>query len=390
MDIIELRLKLRFGLQQIVGGPLEAGTICPDIPAMKRRTLLGTLGLGGLAAAGGVAASGALRSGNRYYQGPQSDHFDGEIFFNPGGEPPGGFRDLIRWQFGGGRSEWPKTWPTPFEPPVPAQRVSADLMRVTMVGHATVLLQVAGLNILTDPVWSDRCSPVPFVGPLRVNPPGIRFDDLPRIDLVLLSHNHYDHMDAPTLRLLRQKHDPLVLTPLGNGRIMTSAVPGLRVAEHDWGDMVEFGPARIHFEPVHHWSARGVGDRRMALWAGFVVETPAGKVYHVGDTGFHDGINYRDAAARHGAFRLAILPIGAYEPRWFMKAQHQNPEEAVAGMQLAGAAYAVGHHWGTFQLTNEPIEEPRMLLEAALERAGIAGTRFRPMLAGETWNIPPA
>lgn len=326
---------------------------------------------------------------NPYYSGPASDHFDGTLFFNPEGTPPRSFRDLLKWQLGGRRMKWPASWPSPFEPARPAERLGGDRLRVTMVGHATLLLQVAGLNILTDPVWSDRASPFSFFGPKRVNPPGIRFDDLPPIDLVLLSHNHYDHLDRLTLARLKSAHDPLVFTPLGNDTIASRHAPGLRIHAGDWGNSVEIGDGvTIHFEPAHHWSARGARDRRMALWSAFAIETPAGNIYHVGDTGFHGGRNYRSAALKHGGFRLAILPIGAYEPRWFMEGQHQDPREAVEGMRLANAARAVAHHWGTFQLTNEPIEEPRQRLHEALDRAGVARERFRSLRPGEVWDVP--
>ena len=168
-------------------------------------------------------------------------------------------------------------------------------------------------------------------GPKRVNAPGIDFADLPRIDVVLLSHNHYDHLDLATLARLKAAHDPLVVTPLGNDAIIRAAVPDMRIETRDWGENVEVNGATIHIAPAHHWSARGARDRSMALWCGFVVEAAAGKVYFAGDTGFHAGRNYRAIAERHGSLRLAILPIGAYEPRWFMEAQHQNPEEAVEG-----------------------------------------------------------
>lgn len=347
------------------------------------------LGVSGLAVLGGGAAVRA-RAGNRYYSGPASGHFDGTVFFNPQGRPPAGFSDLIRWQFGGGATEWPAEWPSPFPQARPEQRVGGDRLRVTMVGHATLLIQTAGVNILTDPVWSERASPFSFAGPRRVNPPGIAFEDLPPIDLVLLSHNHYDHLDLATLARLHAGHDPLVIAPLGNDTIVRAAVPDMRVAAHDWGDAAASGPLTVHVEPTHHWSARGMNDRRMALWASFTVDGPAGRVYVVGDTGFHDGINYRAAAEKHGGFRLALLPIGAYEPRWFMESQHQNPQEAVEGMLLANAAFVAGHHWGTFRLTDEPIEEPRRHLGAALDARGVARERFRPMLPGETWEVPPA
>lgn len=347
------------------------------------------LGLGGgVALAGGATVR--ANAGNRYYSGPPSGHFDGTVFFNPEGRAPPGFSDLMRWQLGGGRAAWPATWPSPFAQARPEPRVEGDRLVVTMVGHATLLIQTAGLNVLTDPVWSPRASPFAFTGPLRVNPPGIAFDDLPRIDLVLLSHNHYDHLDLATLARLHAAHDPLVVTPLGNDTIVRSAVPAMRVTAHDWGETVDFRSVRLHVEPVHHWSARGMGDRRMALWAGFVIDTPAGGVYVVGDTGFHDGVNYREAALRHGGFRLALLPIGAYAPDWFMRPQHQNPQEAVEGMLLCGAAFAAGHHWGTFQLTDEPIDEPRAHLFAALDARGVERARFRAMLPGEAWEVPQA
>ena len=235
------------------------------------------LGLGGLAAVGGGAAANA-RSGNRYYNGPVSDHFDGTVFFNPGGRPPGSFADLLRWQVAGGRARGPARRASPHEAARPRQRVEGAALRVTMIGHATLLIQTAGLNILTDPVWSDRVSPVSFAGPKRTNPPGVAFEDLPPIDLVLVSHNHYDHMDVATLSRLQAAHDPQIVTPLGNDTIIRSAVPGIRVSAHDWGDTVVVGGLPIHVEPVHHWSARGVGDRRMALWAGFVIEAPGGRI----------------------------------------------------------------------------------------------------------------
>ena len=329
------------------------------------------------------------KAANRYYSGPPSDHFDGTLFFNPDGQPPARFADLLKWQLSGDRSKWPVANPSPFEPARPTERIDGSGLRLTMVGHSTLLIQTAGLNILTDPVWSPRVSPLSFAGPKRVNAPGIAFSQLPPIDLVLVSHNHYDHLDLATLKRLQVGHDPLLLTPLGNDFIIENAVSGMRLSGHDWGDRVDIGNGvAIHVEPVHHWSARGARDRRMALWAGFVIETPAGKVYFAGDTGFHGGANYRLMAEKHGGFRLAILPIGAYEPRWFMAPQHQNPEEAVQGMRLCNAAYAAGCHWGTFQLTDEPIDEPAAKLVEALDDQGVAQERFRALRPGEIWDVP--
>ncbi len=325
---------------------------------------------------------------NPYYQGPVSDHFDGTRFFIPGGANPGNLRDLLKWQFREKRHKWPKNYPSPHHGAKPEQRVEGDRLSVTMIGHASLLIQVCGLNILTDPVWSQRVSPVQFAGPKRVNPPGVHLEELPPIDIILVTHNHYDHMDAATLKLLSRRHDPLIVTPLGNDTIMQKFLPRGRFETMDWGESIDTHGIRIHAEPCHHWSARGTNDRRMALWAAFVFETPAGKIFHVGDTGFHDGSHYRAIAEKHGELRLAILPIGAYEPRWFMKGQHQSPEEAVAGLKLCGAKTAIGHHWGTFQLTNEAIHHPVDHLAQALEKEGINSNQFRALLPGENLDVP--
>ncbi|WP_105425816.1 MBL fold metallo-hydrolase [Neorhizobium tomejilense] len=360
---------------------------------MNRRKFLKWSGIGAITAlVGGFAARGAMAA-NKYYSGPASDHFDGTYFFNPGGEQPRGGLDLLRWKLGGNNIAWPDSFPSPFPQAVPETRVSGDRLTVTMVGHAAMLIQVAGLNILTDPVWDDRASPVRFAGPKRVNPPGIRVGDLPPIDVVLVTHNHYDHMDLETLWVLQGRDKPHFVTPLGNDALIRSRIADAKITVMDWGGREEIaadiGPGIVlHCEPCHHWSARGVGDRRMALWAAFVFETPAGKIYHIGDTGFHQGINYRAAREKHGAFRLANLPFGAYEPRWFMQAQHQNPQEAVEGMLLCDAAFVAGHHWGTFKLTDEGIEEPLTALHAALDARRVSRDRFRPMRPGEVFEVP--
>jgi len=353
---------------------------------MNRRTLLRSVAaVVGLTAAGGATAAAVRSTYNRYYRGPVSDHFDGLRFFNPGGSAAKGFTDILRWRMGEPPTEWPASVPLP-QTTRPARRV-VDLT-VTMVGHATLLIQTRGLNILTDPVWSDRASPVAFAGPKRVIAPGIAFEDLPPIDLVLLTHCHYDHMDLATLRRLQTAHDPLVVTPLGNDTIIAGA--GVRTEVLDWGQATNLGPLGIHCVPCHHWGARGLTDRSMSLWSAFVMTGPGGAVLFVGDTGFDQGRPYRDLPGRFGRLRAALLPIGAYAPRWFMADQHQDPEEAVQGFLLSGAAYGVGHHWGTIQLTNEGRDDPRLALHEALTRQSIDTDRFRALDAGEVWAIPPA
>ncbi len=320
---------------------------------------------------------------NRYYAGPVSDHFDGTRFFNP--HQPSTDRSLkqiLQWQMRGGKSKWPATVPdrTPVKPDA---RVEG--LRITFIGHASVLVQQAGLNILIDPLYSKRASPVSFAGPKRVNAPGIVFDDLPPIDAILITHNHYDHLDIATLKRLSAAHKPRIITPLGNDQIVRHAT-SIKIETGDWHDSFALGDAlRVTLVPAHHWSARTPGDRRMALWSGFVIQSDARTVYCAGDTGYGDGQIFRDIHARFGAPDIAILPIGAYEPRWFMKDQHTNPDEAVQIMLDCGARHAIGAHWGTFPLANESRTAPKEALLEALKRRGIASERFLAAEPGDVW-----
>lgn len=355
---------------------------------MNRRSVLKYLAAGTGLVGGGLAVR-ARAGGNPYYSGPVSDHFDGTRFFNPQGDPAEGLAGVLRWKLLGKPAQWPEVVETPHPQARPDRRVEGNTMRVTMVGHATMLIQVAGANILTDPVWSERVSPFEFAGPQRHNRPGIAFADLPPIDLVLVSHNHYDHLDTDTLKRLVEDHDPQIITPFGNDTIIRAAAPDARIETGDWGDVINTRSGlMVHLTPAHHWSARGVNDRYMALWSGFVIETVAGRIYHVGDTGYFGGRNYRAVRERFGALRLAVLPIGAYEPRWFMKSQHQNPAEAVEGFLLCGAAHAVGHHWGTFQLTDEGARSPAEDLSTALQAKGLDADRFAALLPGAVFDVP--
>ena len=329
-----------------------------------------------------------MASKNPYYSGPVSDHFDGTHFFLKGAPAAKGPLAVLRWQFSQrDKVAWPKEWPS--TQTKPAARVDGDALRVTYVGHATMLIQTAGLNILTDPVWSDRASPYTFIGPKRINAPGVRIEDLPPLDLILLSHNHYDHMDSATLMRLSHDNPCRIITPLGNDAILRAFERPVNADAYDWGTRVEIVPGiAIHLGPSQHWSARGLNDRRMALWASFVIETPGGKILYIGDTAYGDGEIFRALHRMHGSMRLAILPIGAYEPRWFMRDQHVDPEEAVRVFQGVDAAYAVAHHWGTFRLTDEAVDDPPKRLAIALERAGLAPDRFVTRRPGEVFDVP--
>lgn len=325
----------------------------------------------------------------RYYRGPVSDHFDGEHFFNPDGaddalSPPGGTGTILRYVTArDNRPAWPdRVAVTPAKPPA---RVESDRMLATWVGHSTVLVQTHGLNILTDPVWSSSAGPF-GVGPTRVAEPGIRLADLPKIDLVLVSHDHYDHLDLATLRKLWDRDRPLIVTSLGNDSVIGQA--GVPAHALDWGGRIAVRPdVEVIVNRSHHWDSRWFADRNRALWSSFVVRLPGGNLFFAGDTGAGD-LKWADKAASYGPIRLALIPIGAFR---FVAGQmaagsHIGPIDAVEVYRRLGAARAIAVHWGTFRLSYEARDTPPGLLAAAEACTGQSG--FAAVPIGTSVEVP--
>jgi L-ascorbate metabolism protein UlaG (beta-lactamase superfamily) len=309
-----------------------------------------------------------------------SDHFDGRRFVNPAGIAAQPFSAVPRMLLER-RTPWPACID---EPPRQPPGLDGAAAMVTFIGHATFLIQTSAGNILTDPMYSRRAGPFNLLGPRRVRRPAVRFDDLPPISMVLLSHNHYDHCDLPTLGRLARRFDPVVVTPLGNAALVRSA--GIRrVEELDWWEEAKTSALPIVLTPARHFSARTPLDRNRALWGGFMLAPRGTKIYFAGDTAYAPF--FRDVRQRLGASDLALLPIGAYEPRWFMKSVHMNPAEAVQAHLDLEAAESVGMHFGTFQMTSEGIDEPLRALERARRARHVPPAQFRTVGFGESVRV---
>lgn len=319
-----------------------------------------------------------------YYQGPKSDHFDGRYFHNTP-EATRSFANLIKWLTTRTQVKWPEHIDIK-KFPKPNDRSAENEMIVTFVNHATVLVQWNGLNILTDPVWSERASPFTWIGPKRVHEPGVAWDDLPKIDVVLLSHNHYDHMDQATLQKLVARDHPKIISGLGNGTIL-----------HRWGvdDTIELDwwqskqidtDWTITYVPSQHFSARWPWDMDKALWGGFIVKGKDGTLYFAGDTG--DGPHFQKIADQFAPIRLALIPIGAYKPEWFMNIAHIAPIDAVKLHKTLKSNKSMGIHFGTFALADEEYYEPENDLKHELNASGISQDDFWILLPGESRKVP--
>jgi L-ascorbate metabolism protein UlaG (beta-lactamase superfamily) len=310
-----------------------------------------------------------------------SDHFDGKKFFHPWGEDAKSFLTLLKWQLTSDKIAWPKSVENLHKPNFKLAQKS-DQIAVTFINHATVYLQHEGLGILTDPVWSKRTSPVSFAGPQRVREPGAAIDGLPRLDYVVVSHNHYDHLDIDSLVQLDKLYKPLFLVPIGDGDLLKKY--GIQnFVEMDWWDEhIIDQNKKIVFVPVKHWSARGLWDRNKSLWGGYVIVTANKKIFFSGDTGYCD--TFKSLSKKYGAFDFSLLPIGAYEPRWFMKDAHMNPEEAVQAHLDLQSKKTMGIHFGTWQLTDEGMQDPEKDLQISIEKNKVAKDSFFTLGAGES------
>ncbi|MBX9765870.1 MAG: MBL fold metallo-hydrolase [Bdellovibrionales bacterium] len=306
--------------------------------------------------------------------------FNGDIFLNIDPVEERGLGSILKWMWNRQKAEWPD-WIEQQPVAVPVAEVTGDKMRVTFINHSTYLIQADGKNYLTDAIWSDRCSPVSFAGPKRHRPPAIPFDQLPQIHGVFISHNHYDHLDLPTLKRLEEKFHPTFYVGLRVKKLLSSE-GFLHVEELDWWESRDLPSGRkVHFVPAQHFSGRGLNDRNGTLWGGFVIEVQGGVVYFAGDTGY--GSFFQQIRDRFPRIHLALLPIGAYEPRWFMSPVHMNPEDAVKAHIILKPALSLGMHFGTFQLTDESIEAPLLNLYEALTKHGLSPAEFRAPVFGE-------
>lgn len=363
--------------------PVSAESKQPAPARTRRRTFV--LGAAGFLTASGLTATiGRRLFSSPVYRGPRSDHFDGARFHNIGRVGERGFRDVWKWIRSRTPGPWRKFSAGP-PGPKPPDRVHGARLRATFINHATMLIQTHGLNILTDPIWSDRCSPVGWSGPRRAHPPGIRFEDLPPIDAVLLSHNHYDHLDLPTLSRLAKDHQPKIFCPLGNRALLDSKRIGGSF-DMDWWQEAELSEgAELHCVPAQHWSGRGLSDRAGSLWCGFVLRTPHRKVYFAGDTGY--GPHFDMVRRKFGPVDLALLPIGAYLPRWFMGPVHMSPAEAIRAHKTLEATRSVGIHFGTFQLADDGQDQAVAALKQTLKDEGVDEAAFWALEFGQGRDV---
>lgn len=289
--------------------------------------------------------------------------------------------DVLKWRFAGTRADWPESVENDPRPPLGIPQRGE--VTVTYIGHATFLIQAEGLNVLTDPVFSERASPFASVGPKRVRKPFIPLESLPKIDVVFVSHNHYDHLDQPSLSWLSRNHAPQFITPLGNPRLIKPCTDGCRVTALDWHESAPLaGGGSLTIIPVQHWSRRGINDINRDLWGGAIIQAGGQKIFFPADTGFDEGL-FKDLHKRYGSPDLALLPIGAYEPRWFMNYSHMNPDEAVQTHKILSPKKSMGYHFETFQLTDEAFDAPKKDTLKSLKNHDVPEKNFMIPVPGD-------
>lgn len=319
-----------------------------------------------------VVVIGYFLSGPKY-TGPVSDHFNGKKFFNPHQRAPHKASQVIKWMFNRKKGAWKKI--DSAEPgAVPPALVNTGI-RITFVNHSTFLIQADGLNILTDPIWSKRTGPVEWAGPMRMRPPGLDLESIPKIDLILISHNHWDHLDIKTLKKLENRDHPAIITSLGVSKFLQRE--GLtKTTDLDWWDetLVRDGIS-VQAVPAQHFSGRGIFDRDATLWSGLVLKRPAGNIYFAGDTGYNVS-TFKEIGARCSPIAVALIPIGAYKPEWFMSPIHCSPHEAVKIHQECRASVSIASHFGTFGLADDGEFDPPNALRDAISQSGIDSKAF--------------
>lgn len=319
------------------------------------------------------------------YEGEVSDHFNGEKFFNPNHVAAKNFGDVIKWYFNRDQGEWKELTNIQYGMPPPKKIMEGELS-ITFVNHSTFLIQLYGMNILTDPIWSERSSPFSWIGPKRMRPPGIKFEDLPPIDIVLISHNHYDHLDIPTLKRIYEDHRPRFYTPLGVAKFLEENNI-LGATDMDWWDELALSNhLKLVNVPAQHFSGRGMADKDATLWSGYVIKSNSGNIYFAGDTGYNDRL-FRKIGEECAPINLSLIPIGAYRPQWFMSPIHVSPEEAVQIHSDTKSEKSVAIHFGTFPMADDGMHEPVRDLEKALKEAGISNKDFMVMKEGEIRKI---
>jgi L-ascorbate metabolism protein UlaG (beta-lactamase superfamily) len=355
------------------------------MPKMTNYILYGLyFSLGGLGVFMVAVVIGGWYFSEKGYSGPLSDNFDGKVFVNPGGIKDKSTLDVIKWMLNRDQGEW--AFDDEMVARKPAKKIFGEELEVSMINHSTLLIQTQGFNILTDPVYSDRVSPFTWAGPKRMTNPGITFNDLPKIDVVLISHNHYDHLDLETLKRINDRDNPKIILPLGVGALLQKHKIG-NWQELDWWHsiLVDDGFS-IHAVPAQHFSGRGLFDRNKTLWAGFVLEVDGGNIYFAGDTGL--GNFFNEIGERFYPLRLALFPIGAYKPEWFMSPVHTSPPEGLQIVEQVNARFGIPIHFGTFPLADDGQFDPETALNNAINQSNINENRINILKNGEYWKIP--